>query len=85
METTTHNALAASFPVGSLVLNFGFRAEVRGYHDLHFAGDLAGLVLRDVTSHYSPRCHWLADPAKCTAVVSDSPVYPHPSALVVMA
>ena len=44
-----------SFAIGTLVINFGMTATVRGYHELANA-----LILED-----SDGMRWLADPAKC--------------------
>jgi adenine deaminase len=44
-----------SFAIGTIVINFGMTATVRGYHELANA-----LILED-----SDGVRWLADPAKC--------------------
>lgn len=59
--------LREDFPVGIHVINFGFRAEVIGYHSL-----AKMLVVQDV--HDGQK--WLADPYKCEIVPFQKPVKP---------
>jgi len=55
--------MKTTFPIGSIVQNFDFTAEVVGYHEEAGCLILRGYGLRDVGIG-----QWIADPAKCERV-----------------
>lgn len=61
-NTNTNNSIKQmrdAFPIGTVVLNFGNKAVVIGYHEL-----AESLILRGNLCQGSVG-NWIADPAKC--------------------
>jgi len=59
--------MKTTFPLGTIIRNFGSTAKVTGYHEEAGCLFVRGYGLRDVGGG-----QWLADPAKCERL--DKPV-----------